>query len=139
MEFLQTKRYLKILIINIEAFSTDKGAKFCNRFVLAHDTFMAIDESTTIKSPQARRSKNVLKVGTLAKVKRIATGSPVTKSPLDLYQQCAFLGYDCLGFSSYYAFQARYARTIERNLATHSFKQIIGYQRIDELDRKSVV
>jgi SNF2 family DNA or RNA helicase len=97
---------------------------------------MAIDESTTSKSPQARRSKNVLKVGSLAKVKRIATGSPVTKSPLDLYQQCAFLGYDCLGFSSYYAFQSRYAKTIERNLATHSFKQIIGYQRIDELQEK---
>ena len=127
---------LKILIMNIEAFSTDKGTKFANRFVLAHNTFMAIDESTTIKSPQARRSKNVLKVGSLAKVKRIATGSPVTKSPLDLYQQCAFLGYDCLGFSSYYAFQSRYAKTIERNLATHSFKQIIGYQRIDELQEK---
>lgn len=129
---------LKIFVINIEAFSTDKGTKFCNRFVLAHDTFMAIDESTTIKSPQARRSKNVLKVGGLAKVKRIATGSPVTKSPLDLFQQCAFLGYDCLGFSSYYAFQARYAKTIERNLATHSFKQIVGYQRIDELQEKLV-
>ena len=127
---------LKILIMNVEAFSTEKGTKFANRFVLAHNTFMAIDESTTIKSPQARRSKNVLKVGSLAKVKRIATGSPVTKSPLDLYQQCAFLGYDCLGFASYYAFQARYARTVERSVATHSFKQIIGYQRIDELQEK---
>lgn len=127
---------LKILIINIEAFSTDKGTKFCNRFLLAHNAFMAVDESTTIKSPTAKRSKNILKVGTLAKVKRIATGSPVTKSPLDLYQQCAFLGYDCLGFASYYAFQSRYAVTVERNLASHSFKQIVGYRRIDELQEK---
>jgi SNF2 family DNA or RNA helicase len=127
---------LKILIINIEAFSTEKGTKFCNRFILSHNVFMAIDESTTIKSPTAKRSKNIVKVGNLAKVKRIATGSPVTKSPLDLYQQCAFLGYDCLGFSSYYAFQARYAKTIERNLPSHSFKQIVGYQRIEELQEK---
>jgi SNF2 family DNA or RNA helicase len=62
---------LKILIMNIEAFSTEKGAKFCNRFLLAHNAFMAIDESTTIKSPTAKRSKNILKVGQLAKVKRI--------------------------------------------------------------------
>jgi SNF2 family DNA or RNA helicase len=77
-----------------------------------------------------------LKVGTLAKYKRIATGSPVTKSPLDLYQQCTFLSPECLGFHSYYAFQNRYAKTIERNLASHSFKQIVGYQRIDELQEK---
>ena len=127
---------LKILVMNVEAFSTDKGKLFANRFCLAHDTFMAIDESTTIKSPSAQRSKNILKVGTLAKYKRIATGSPVTKSPLDLYQQCTFLSPECLGFHSYYAFQNRYARTIERNLASHSFKQIVGYQRIDELQEK---
>ena len=127
---------LKILVINIEAFSTEKGTKFCNRFLLAHTAFMAVDESTTIKSPQARRSKNIVKVGSMAKVKRIATGTPVTKSPLDLYQQCAFLGLDCLGYNSYYAFQARYAKTIERNLATHSFRQVVGYHRIDELQEK---
>ncbi len=55
---------------------------------------------------------------------------------LDLYQQCTFLSPECLGFHSYYAFQNRYARTIERNLASHSFKQIVGYQRIDELQEK---
>jgi SNF2 family DNA or RNA helicase len=46
------------------------------------------------------------------------------------------LGYDCLGFASYYAFQSRYAVTVERNLASHSFKQIVGYRRIDELQEK---
>ena len=40
---------------------------------------------------------------------RILTGSPVTKSPLDLYSQCAFLNEDLLGFTSYYTFRNRYA------------------------------
>jgi SNF2 family DNA or RNA helicase len=64
------------------------------------------------------------------------TGSPVTKSPLDLYQQCAFLSEACLDSPSYYAFQARYAVTFERRVATHSFKQIVGYRKLDELKEK---
>jgi SNF2 family DNA or RNA helicase len=122
--------------MNIEAFSTDKGTKFAKRFVNAHDTLMIIDESTTIKTPRASRSKNAVKVGELAKYKRIATGSPVTKSPMDVYQQCEFLSPQLLNIPSYYAFQARYANVIERSVATHSFKHITGYRNLDELKDK---
>jgi SNF2 family DNA or RNA helicase len=97
---------------------------------------MIIDESTTIKTPGSARSKNTEKVGRGARFRRIATGSPVTKSPMDLYQQCAFLSDGCLNISSYYAFQARYAVVVERQLASHSFKQIVGYRRLDELKEK---
>jgi SNF2 family DNA or RNA helicase len=55
---------------------------------------------------------------------------------MDLYQQCAFLSDGCLNISSYYAFQARYAVVVERQLASHSFKQIVGYRRLDELKEK---
>lgn len=127
---------LKILIMNVEAFSTARGTSFAKRFLLAHDAFMAIDESTTIKGHTASRSKNAVKVGLGARFRRIATGSPVTKSPMDLYQQCEFLSPDCLNIHSYFAFQARYAVTVERTLATHSFKQIVGYRRLDELKEK---
>ena len=51
---------------------------------------MAVDESTTIKTPTAKRTKAILNLGKLAKYRRILTGSPVTKSPLDLYTQCGF-------------------------------------------------
>ena len=127
---------LKILIMNIEALSTEKGVKFAQRFLLAHQAFMAIDESTTIKTHTAARAKNSVKVGKQAKYKRIMTGSPVTKSPMDLYQQCEFLSPDCLDVSSYYAFQSRYAIIVERSLPSHSFKQIVGYRRLDELKEK---
>ena len=97
---------------------------------------MAVDESTTIKTPGSARSKNTEKVGRGARFRRILTGSPVTKSPMDLYQQCAFLSDNCLDVSSYYVFQARYAVTVERQLNTHTFKQIVGYRRLDELKEK---
>jgi len=127
---------LKILVMNIEAFSTAKGTAYAKRFLLVHNAMMAIDESTTIKTPGSARSKNTEKVGRGARYRRILTGSPVTKSPMDLYQQCAFLSDDCLDVSSYYVFQARYAVTVERQLNTHSFKQIVGYRRLDELKEK---
>jgi hypothetical protein len=49
---------------------------------------MAIDESTTIKNPGAIRTKTIIGLGKYALYKRILTGSPVTKSPLDLFTQC---------------------------------------------------
>jgi SNF2 family DNA or RNA helicase len=127
---------LKILLMNIEAFSTSRGTAFAKRFLLVHNALMAIDESTTIKTPGSARSKNTEKVGRGARYKRILTGSPVTKSPMDLFQQCEFLSPNCLNMHSYYTFQARYAVVVERQLNTHSFKQIVGYRRLDELKEK---
>lgn len=127
---------LKILVMNIEAFSTAKGTAYAKRFLLVHNAMMAVDESTTIKTPTSARSKNTEKAGRGARFRRILTGSPVTKSPMDLYQQCAFLSDNCLDVSSYYVFQARYAVTVERQLNTHTFKQIVGYRRLDELKEK---
>tara|TARA_R100001594_G_scaffold112628_1_gene147476 strand:- start:698 stop:2047 length:1350 start_codon:yes stop_codon:yes gene_type:complete len=127
---------LIIFLMNIEAFSTKKGMKIAEKFLLAHSALMAIDESTTIKSPTASRTKSVLKLRVLAKYRRILTGAPVTKSPLDLYTQCFFLDPDFLDFSSYYAFKNRYAIMVDRNVGTHSFKHVMGYRRLDELNEK---
>jgi SNF2 family DNA or RNA helicase len=127
---------LRILVMNIEAFSTEKGVNFAKTFLRVTDAYMAIDESTTIKTPNAKRTKSVIKVGKEARYRRIATGSPVTKSPLDLYSQCEFLSPTCLNYFSYFAFQARYAILVERKLPTHTFKQIVGYRHLDELQKK---
>jgi SNF2 family DNA or RNA helicase len=127
---------LRVLVMNVEAFSTEKGTAFARTFLRVTNSFMAIDESTTIKTPNAKRTKGIIKVGKEARYRRVATGSPVTKSPLDVYSQCEFLGLDYLNIHSFYAFQARYAVTIERKMATHTFKQIVGYRRLDELQQK---
>ena len=64
--------------------------------------------------------------------KRLLTGSPVTKSPMDLYSQCEFLGNQYLGFPSYYAFQGRYAVVQRRSMGHRSFQEIVGFQRLDD-------
>tara|TARA_R100000951_G_scaffold24324_2_gene20542 strand:- start:873 stop:1964 length:1092 start_codon:yes stop_codon:yes gene_type:complete len=119
--------------MNVEAFSTKKGLEFATKFINCHKTIMAIDESTTIKTPTAKRTKAILALGKLAKYRRILTGSPVTKSPLDLYTQCNFLHEELLGFNSYYTFRNRYATMIDRNFGGRRVQIVGGYKRLDEL------
>jgi len=119
--------------MNVEAFSTQKGVDFAAKFLSCHNCLMAIDESTTIKNPDAKRTKNICKLGQYAKYKRILTGSPITKSPLDLYKQCDFLHPELLGHSSYYTFRTRYAIMKTANFGGRSVQIVVGYRHLDEL------
>jgi SNF2 family DNA or RNA helicase len=119
--------------MNVEALRTIKGARFAERFLKGHRALMCVDESTTIKNPQAQQTKNILKLGTLAKYKRILTGSPITKDPIDLFSQCEFLDPNILGFSSYYSFKNRYCIQVKTNVGTHTFNKVVGYRHLDEL------
>ena len=124
---------LHILVMNVEALSTEKGVKFAYKFLNSHKTLMAIDESTTIKTPTAKRTKNIIGLGKIAKYKRIMTGSPVTKNPLDLYTQCEFLDPYLLDFTSYYAFRNRYAEMKTMHLRGRSIQVVDEFKNLDEL------
>ena len=127
---------LHILIMNVEALSTDKGVKFATKFLNSHKTLMAIDESTTIKTPSAKRTKNIINLGKFAKYKRIMTGSPITKNPLDLYSQCEFLDPWLLNFQSYYAFRNRYAEMKTMHIRGRSIQVVDAFQNLSELSDK---
>jgi SNF2 family DNA or RNA helicase len=121
--------------MNVEAFSTTKGLDFAHSFlnIFIGRALIGIDESTTIKNPTAKRTKNILKIGNLAKYRRILTGSPVTKSPLDLYSQCEFLDEHHLQQSSYYSFRTKYANMIERNFGGRRVQLVGSYRNLGEL------
>jgi len=125
---------LHVLIMNVEAFSTKKGSEFAYKFLRTHKTLMAVDESTTIKNPSAKRTKTIITLGKHATYRRILTGSPVTKSPLDLYSQCAFLNDELLEHGSFYSFRNRYAHMIERNFGGRRVQIVGSYQRLEELE-----
>ena len=59
---------LHILIMNVEAFSTKKGLEFATKFLSCHKTLMAVDESTTIKTPTAKRTKAIINLGNLQSI-----------------------------------------------------------------------
>ena len=128
---------LKIFVMNIEALSTPRGTKAAYMFMSKNPAnIMIVDESTTIKNRKATRTKNIMMLAQDAKYRRILTGSPITKSPMDLYSQCAVLSTKALGFKSYYAFQNRYALVVKRSMGTRAFQEIVGYRRLDELNEK---
>ena len=127
---------LHILVMNVEALSTEKGVKFASKFLNSHKVLMAIDESTTIKTPTAKRTKNIIGLGKLSKYRRIMTGSPVTKNPLDLYTQCEFLDPYLLDHASYYSFRNRYAVMKSMHVRGRTIQVVHEFQNLAELSDK---
>jgi len=128
---------LKIFVMNTEALSTPRGAQAAFTFLEANDeNIVIVDESTSIKNRSANRTKNIMQLKSLSKYRRILTGSPVTRSPMDLYSQCMFLSVLALNFKSFFAFQNRYALVQKRTMGPRSFNEIVGYRRLDELNKK---
>jgi SNF2 family DNA or RNA helicase len=132
----KTGEQLHILIMNVEALSTQKGEEFAKKFLASHNTLMAIDESTTIKNPSAKRTKNIIRLAGSSKYRRIMTGSPVTKNPLDLYTQCEFLSPWLLNFTSFYAFRNRYAEMKTLHMHGRQIQVVNGFKNLGELSDK---
>lgn len=128
---------LTVFVMNVEAFSSTKGqrvGKWMSKYLGKHG-LIAIDESTTIKNPKAKRTKALMDIADGFSYKRLLTGSPITKSPLDIYSQAEFLQRGMLG-DSYWAFQGRYAITKQQKMGARSFTQIVGYRYLDELTER---
>ena len=138
-KFYPKKDKLNWYLMNIEAFSHksgyNKGLELVEQRGLT--TMMVIDESTTIKNRTAKRSKNVIKLGKGVRYKRILTGTPVTKSPLDLWSQFAFLDEDLLGFKSYYSFRARYCIMQSKPVGGNRRIEFpVSYINLEQLEEK---
>ena len=125
-----------ILIMNVEAFSYPKALKFAERFLSCHKAMVAVDESTSIKTHNVKRTKNILSLTDKCAYRRILTGSPVTKSPLDLYSQCKFLDPFLLGHQSYYTFRAKYAIMKKIMVGARSVDIVVGYINLGELSER---
>jgi len=89
------------------------------------------DESQRIKTPGAKQSKCLHKLGRQAKYRLILTGTPVTQGPLDFFSQYKFLDPMIFG-NSYYAFRARYAI-----MGGYEKRQVVGYKNLPELIKKA--
>lgn len=129
-----------ICVMNVEALSGKRGLTFATKFLTERRALLAVDESTTVKNPSAARTKATIKLGRLAEYRRILTGSPVTRAPLDVYSQMQVLRPGLLGFSSFYTFRNRYAEMetdfVRSGAGLRQFKTVSGYRRLDELHQK---
>jgi hypothetical protein len=121
---------LKIFTFNVEAFVSKSAIDLMNRILLANKVMLVVDESSRIKRPSAKRTKEITKFGKYAEYRRIMTGTPITKGPEDSYSQFRFLNPHILGYDSFYSFRARYCI-----MGGFENRQIVSYQNIDELTR----
>lgn len=129
-DFIEPSKSFKFLIVNIEALSASKRAiDYVNKFVKANMCAVVVDESTTIKHRDSKRTKNVMALKPHAKYRRLMTGTPITNSPLDLYSQFAFLGTGVLGFTSFYSFRNFVAEMEVINLGVRTFQKVKEYKK----------
>jgi len=144
-KLLSPANSLRILVINIESVSSGKKAlEYVKRFIEScsknpegkYKVKMSVDEATRIKNPEAQRTINIINLGKLCAFRRILTGSPITKNPLDAYGQFTFLDPKILGHNSWFSFRARYAVMQERHFGTRKAKVIVGFRNQEELKDK---
>lgn len=123
-----------LLVMNTEALSSGTRAlDYVRALMRGKRCAVYVDESTFIKNPSSNRTRRVIQVGKMAEYRRIMTGSPVTRSPLDLFSQFEFLQEGILGSRSFYAFRARYAVMQQKVFGGRKVDLVVGYRNLDDL------
>lgn len=117
---------LQVAVINYEATWRIEEALIAWR-----PDMIICDESQRIKTPGARQSKAMARLGTIARYRMILTGTPISQGPLDFYGQYRFLDRTIFG-TSFWAFKSRYAL-----VGGFENRQVIGYQNLDDLVKKA--
>ena len=135
--FKKQEGVLSFCIINTESFSRGLGEEKVKPLIdfYSQSMMVIVDESSTIKNRTAKRTKNLIKVCRPIVYKRILSGTPVTKSPLDLFSQCDFLEPGLLGVTNFYAFRARHA-VMHTITGARNFPIVKYYINLDELEQK---
>jgi SNF2 family DNA or RNA helicase len=81
----------KVIITNFETISTDKERIIL--FLKCRNVGIIIDESTKLKNPDAKLTKDFFEVAPLFKIRTIMTGTPVANRPYDIWAQIFFLDF----------------------------------------------
>jgi Mesyanzhinovviridae DNA helicase len=127
----------RVLLMNVEALSVVQAARdLCEQLMNDGKCYVAIDESTCIKNPKAKRSKYIVqRLGPMARARRILSGLPTPRSPLDIFMQFNFLNPAILGFKNYYGFRAHYAVMRKENFNGRYVDIVVGYRNQEQLKK----
>lgn len=120
-------RGLKVAVINYESTWRDDIKEAIEEWL---PDMVICDESQRIKTHDASQSKELHRLGDMAKYKLILSGTPVQNNAVDIFSQYRFLDASVFG-NNFYAFRNRYCC-----MGGFNNKQIIGYRNMDELIKK---
>lgn len=128
-------KHMRTLIMNCEGLTSmdAKASEYLGEFLKKRRCLLAIDESTTVKSGAAHRTKVLTRMAKFAPYRRIMSGNPIPNGPMDLYSQTEFLKKGLLGFSSFYGYRNRFAVMHDMRFGNRAFKKIVGYRDEQEL------
>ena len=137
-DVLLKKDILPIITMNVEGFRSDRAKSLLQNMVDNKRCLVALDESTTIKSPSAKRSNYLINTCKHVPYKRIANGAPITKGIEDLYSQFGFLSHDIIGYDSYSTFKGQYCNEVLQKVDpkdpdSKQYKKIVSYRNVNEL------
>jgi hypothetical protein len=118
---------LKIISMNIEALSLEKGWEFVKWFIKQNATFVCIDEFQSIGVPSSKRSRNAVKMGAMAPYRRGMTGPLVAEGVHRVYSPMQYLDKKILECKNYEEFLERYTVRVGK------FKKIVGTRNLDDL------
>jgi len=92
--------------------------------------YIAADETHLVKNPKAQRSRALHKLGTVARYRRILSGTPTAEGHEGIFSQYKFLDPTIFG--------KRWAMFRHRYLIEHPLwrSKVIGYQNLQELREK---
>lgn len=104
-------------------------------------TLLIADESSFLKNRTAKQTRGAARIAAVCAYRWLLTGTPIANSPLDLYGQSLVMSNGSKGplssFKSWWQFQARYAVLKQMTMGPNiRFKQVVGYQNIDELTKR---
>lgn len=117
---------------------TPAGKAVMWEFMRKRKVLLALDESQRVKTPSAKRTKTLISASVYAPVKRILSGTPVTKGPFDVYSQVRFLDptfwREKLGLGSFTAFQQEFGVMVPRDYGgRHPVMEVVDYKNLDKL------
>lgn len=99
---------------------------------------LILDESSEVKTHTAQRTMACLLLSHAFPLRMILTGTPLTKSPLDLWSQFELIGEGCLGFNTYMAFERAYAvrKRMKSRDGSRTWIDVVAFQHLDDLERR---
>jgi len=141
---------LPVLLVSYALLPQKRHVEALESWCASGKTLLVCDESSFIKNRTAKQTKSSARISAACSVRWLLTGTPIANSPLDLYGQAmvmepangnghnwkGFTKGPLKGFGNWYHFQARYAVLKQMNMGQIRFKQVVGYQNIDELTKR---
>ncbi len=89
MNFYAFNSASRILITNFETVSSEKER--LKLFLKTRNVAIVVDESTKIKNPDSKLTKDFFELMDLFKIRLIMTGTPIANRPYDIWAQIYFL------------------------------------------------